>query len=152
MKNQIHTFQIQGEIQALDLEVLKDSVLKYLESDPLFVVVDLSQTLSLVPEIDLQKQLSEIKAFAQAKNLSLIIAQSDIESMHAHQRVVELALQKKMQILENKIELRRQMNDDAVRLRNENEHLRKSLEEQVLSNPFQHKLSPFAEKLWREES
>ena len=105
MKNQIHTFLIQGEITPQDLTVLNGSVLKYLESDPAYVIIDLSQAQLSVSELELQKILREIKTFAQAKDLSLVISQSDVESMHAQQMVVEMALQKKLQFLENKIEI-----------------------------------------------
>ena len=150
MKNQIHTFLIQGEITPQDLTVLNGRVLKYLESDPAYVIIDLSQAQLSVSELELQKILREIKTFAQAKDLSLVISQSDVESMHAQQMVVEMALQKKLQFLENKIELRQQIQLDAVRLREENDALKKTIEAQPTSS-FQHKLSPIAEKLWSEK-
>jgi hypothetical protein len=156
IQKQIHTFQVEDEIFQPDLTVLKASLSRFFESSPTFVVLDLSQASLQLSDTELQMALLEIKTDAQSKNINLVIAQSDIESNLASQSVLEIALSKRAQILENKLELREKMKLDAVRMLEENEKMKLELTEKlsqkrILNQLTPGKLSPFMEKLWSDK-
>jgi len=137
----VQTFQVQEDILAQDLVLLRESLNRFFDSNPSFVVVDLSQASLQVSDDELQTTLIQIKTLAQSKEISLIVAQSDIESRLAHQQVLEAALQKRARILESKLELRERMKHDALRLKEENEKLREQLpKDESIPNPFMEKL------------
>jgi hypothetical protein len=157
IQNQIHTFQVQEEIFPQDLNLLKSSMIRFFESNPPFAVLDLSQSSLQVSDSELQSTLLEIKTHAQARNLHLSIAQSDIESDFAYQNVIESALLKRAKILETKLELREKLKADALRMIGENEKLKSELQEKLTEkkqqeNSVPHKLSPFMEKLWSDKA
>lgn len=155
VKSPVQTFQVQEDIFPQDLQVLKAGISRFFESNPEYVVIDLSQASLQVSDTELQAALLEIKTLAQSKRICLSIAQSDIESDYAHQMVIEMALQKRAQILENKLELREQMKADALRMIEENEKLKQELlekrqkaKQEQKSETAPNKLNPFIEKLW----
>jgi hypothetical protein len=127
-KNRVQTFLIQGEILRSDLEVLRQSLLTFLESKPPFLVIDLSQSSSMVPEADLQNCMQDIRTVAQAQNTELKIAHSDFESMRAAHQVIENGLNKTINVLESKIELRRDIQNQLSQLKTENDRIRTILE------------------------
>ena|GEM_PF-3292780 len=137
----VQTFQVQEDILAQDLILLRESLNQFFNSNPSFVVVDLSQASLQVSDDELQSTLIQIKTLAQSKEISLVIAQSDIESRLAHQQVLEAALLKRARILESKLELREKMKSDALRLKEENEKLREQLpKDDSIPNPLMEKL------------
>ncbi|MBS1960297.1 MAG: hypothetical protein JST80_12540 [Bdellovibrionales bacterium] len=144
MKNSIHTFSVQGEITSQDAKVLRTSLFTFLETNPLFLVVDLSQATLMIPDAEIHSILSEVRTLASAKNLSLAVAQSDFESLSAPKLVVEAALEKHVRILESKLELREKVKEQIKQLTEEN----KELKEKVKRSP--HSISPFVffEKIW----
>lgn len=144
MKNSIHTFSVQGEITAQDAKVLRTSLFTFLETNPPFLIVDLSNATLMIPDAEIHSILSEVRTLASAKNLSLSIAQSDFESLQAPKLVVEAALEKHARILESKLELRQQIKNQIKTLTEEN----KDLKEKVKRSP--RSISPFVffEKLW----
>ena len=146
MKNPVQTFHIHEEIQFSDLQVLKKSMIRFLETEPALVVLDLSEADLSVSETELNHVLSEIKTVAQTENCTLVIAQTDIESIRAPVWVQEIALQKKIQILQGKIELREEVLKNTDRLKEQNTQLRDQIG--TKKNPLSFGLSPLVEKLW----
>ncbi len=150
---QIQTFQVQNDIFPQDLTLLKSSLVQFFESNPEYVVIDLSQSSLQVSDSELQSTLLEIKTHAQAKNINLVVAQSDIESSYAQHKVLEMALAKRAQVLENKLELREKMKRDASRMLEENNKLKQEIAEKKRDQAqISHKLNPVMEKLWSDPS
>jgi hypothetical protein len=143
MKNHIQMFAVQGEITAQDAKVLRTSLFDLLESNPPFIVIDLSQATAMIPDSEVQTLLAEVRTLASAKNLSLSIAQTDFESLRAPKQVVESALAKKARILEGKIELREQIRAQITQLTEENQSLKQKLKLPSALSPFS-----FLEKIW----
>lgn len=143
MKNHIQMFSVQGEITTQDAKVLRTSLFDLLETNPPFLVVDLSQATTMIPESELHTLLAEVRTLASAKNLSLSIAQTDFESMSAPRQVIESSLQKQAKILESKIELRQQIRAQIAQLTEENKELKQKLNRPSALSPFS-----FYEKIW----
>jgi anti-anti-sigma regulatory factor len=143
MKNHIQVFGVEGEIQHHDAEVLRSALFTFLESQPPFVILDLSQATLMVPDSEIQKILTEVRTLAQSRNIQLSIAQTDLESLRAPKQVLESALEQRAKILEAKLELRQSIQDQTAKLKTENETLRSQLKRPSPLSPF----SVF-EKLW----
>lgn len=143
MKNHIQMFAVQGEITAQDAKVLRTSLFDLLETNPPFLVIDLSGATTMIPDSELHTLLGEVRTLASAKNLSLSIAQTDFESLRAPKQVVESALEKQARILEGKIELREQIRAQITRLTEENQDLKQKLNRPSALSPFS-----FFEKIW----
>ena len=143
MKNHIQMFSVQGEITAQDAKVLRSSLFTFLESDPLFLVIDLSCATLMIPEEEIHSLLSEVRSLASAKNINLTIAQTDFESLRAPRQVVDMALEKRARILQSKVELREQIQTQIVHLTQENLTLKEKMKRPRLLAPFS-----FLDRLW----
>lgn len=143
MKNHIEVLSVQGEITAQDAKVLRFSLFNLLEANPPYLIVDISQATTMIPDSELQTLLSEVRTLASAKNLSLSIAQTDFESLRAPKQVVEAALEKRARILESKLELREDIRKQITQLTKENQNLKEKLRKPSLLSPFS-----FFEKIW----
>ncbi len=148
IQEQVQIFHIHDDIEAFDLSVIRDSMLRFFTTKPQYVVLDLSQATLSISETELQKTLSEIKTVAQTECASLVIAQTDIESMRAPTLVIEQVLQNRIQNLTNRLELREEIKNHTEALKIQNQKLRRQLENRQRPEPFP--LSPLVEKLWRE--
>ena len=148
IQNEIHTFSIHDEITGIDTEVIKQSLMRFLNSDPTYVILDLSWATLELPETELEAALLEIKTYAQAKNINLVIARTDLESADAPQRVVELALEKRIQLLENKIDLRENLLKQTALLQKENQELREQREQEPADDGLSPIISPLVDRLW----
>jgi hypothetical protein len=153
MDDQVHHFKISGEMNSEDLQLLKQSLVRFLESTPEFVILDLSEIILHVPEIDLQAVLTEIRTLASAKGMHLQVAMSDFEVGIAKNSVLRNSLERKIKLLEGKIELREEMKRNLDEIRNLNRALKSELEDKTASlslsrrNPF----NPLFERLWSEK-
>ncbi|MBU6153182.1 MAG: hypothetical protein KGP28_02665 [Bdellovibrionales bacterium] len=153
MDEKVHHFKINGEISPSDLQVMKDSLCRFLESTPEFVVVDLSEITLQVPDFELQTTLTEIRTLALAKGVSLQIALSDIEAGTARKTVLQNALEKQLRILQGKLELREEMRQNMERILEANRALKSAIDEKSSAltlnrrNPF----NPLFERLWSEK-
>jgi CRISPR/Cas system-associated protein Csx1 len=153
MDEQVHHFKITGEITPEDLQILKGSFHRFLDSNPEFVVVDLSEITLQVPDFDLQTALTEIRTLASAKGISIQIAMSDIEAGIAKDSVLQSALERQIRVLQGKIELREEMKRNLEQIIDANRQLKSAIEEKNPSltlnrrNPF----NPLFERLWSEK-
>lgn len=152
----VHRFDVLGELSPNDLGVLKNSLFIFFNQlekagtiypslQPM-VVLDISESTIKVNEPKLQLFFSELKTLSMASQALLQIAQTDIESMHAEQRVLEQALLNRMNLLENKLKLAESVKSQIETLDQENQDLREQLKD---SEPT-HKPRSFFEKLWGE--
>jgi hypothetical protein len=155
IEDQVHQFKVTGEINDLDLQVLRRSLYLFLESNPTFTVLDLSDAILHVTDLEIQNLLTEIRTLASSKALHIAIAQTDIEVLHAKNSVLEAALQKQLEALQNKLELREKMRAQAESLLRENRELKERVEEQSrkLNDSRAHSglISPLVDRLWSEK-
>ena len=155
MDEQVHHFKVTGEISPSDLGVLRKSFFQFLESNPEFLVLDLSEVTLQVPDFELQTVLTEIKTLASSKALHLQIAQSDIEARVATQSVLEDALSRQVDALKAKIELREEMKRNLEKIIDSNRALKEAISERSSQlqtgssqkNPFH----PLIDRLWSEK-
>lgn len=127
-RNRVQTFSVQNELHRSDLEVLRNTLFTFLETKPPFLIIDLSAAQPMVPEIELQSLMQETRTLAMAQGTELQIAFSDFESMQAPQQIIQNALEDRIKILENKIELREQIKTQLSDLKKENLKIRAKLE------------------------
>ncbi|NDG83791.1 MAG: hypothetical protein EBX52_01990 [Proteobacteria bacterium] len=152
LDEQIHEFKVTGDIAPGDLNVLKKSLLRFLDTLPPFTILDLSEASLQVPDFELQGVLVEIQTLAKAKGLHLVVAQTDIESRVARRSLMEMALLKQIEILKGKIALREEIHSRLETLVHENRNLQvlldrsRSLAENTSGRGGV--LSPLLEKLW----
>jgi len=131
----IHRFTVLEDFGSGDREVLKKSLmlfLKKLEPNKTrshVLVVDFSECMLRINENRFQEFISEIRTQAIALGVSIVIAQSDIESIHAESKAVEQALQNKLNLLENKLNLIETVKNKIELFRTENETLKAQLKE-----------------------
>lgn len=153
MDEQVHHFKINGEIHASDLEILKQSLHRFLESKPEFVVIDLSETTLMIPDFEFQSVLTEIRTLGSSLGLSLQIATSDIEAGIAKNAVLRNALEKQLRVLQGKLELREEMKRNLEEIIEANRKLKNAIEDRKSEsslnrrNPF----NPLFERLWSEK-
>ncbi len=153
MDEQVHHFKINGEITPDDLQMFRKSLHRFLETNPEYVVIDLSEISLQVPDFELQTALTEIRTLAAAKGISLQIAMSDIEAGIAKNSVLQSALEKQIRVLQGKIELREEMKRNLEQIVEANRALQSAIEDRSVSlslnrrNPF----NPLFERLWSEK-
>jgi hypothetical protein len=151
VKDQVHVFTVRDQISNEDLLLVRQSLALYFESMPAYVVLDLSQARLDVAETELHAALSELKSIAQASNLSFVVAQTDIESLHAQSLVVAAALQKKVDVLERRLKLQSEVKDSITNLKSQNETLKNDLKANAKpADKSSHVFSPLVERLWSE--
>lgn len=151
MDEQVHHFKVTGEITPSDLTTLRQSLFQFFRSNPSYVVLDLSESVLQVPDIELQNTLTEIRTLGKSKQMNLAIAQTDIEARLARQNLLEGALLQQIDVLKSKIELREQIRKNIEELRIQNQTIKQSLQEQTKASASSEKsrlLSPLIEKLW----
>ncbi len=156
LEDQVHTFKIQESLEARDAVVLKDSLFRFFETRPSYTILDLSHAQINIPDKDFQQLLSEIHTFATARDLNLTLALNTAEASRAKQAVLETALQKQVEILQAKLELREKMRAEAESLLAENANLKTSVSTHIeqlktLKSGTHPLLSPLIEKLWSEK-
>jgi hypothetical protein len=144
---------------------LKMGITRFLDSNPSFVVIDFSSATLMVPDSELQVVIQGLKTVALSKQIDFYVAHTDIESIRAQRNVLEMALTKKVKILQNKVEIREKLKNDAEKLLSENLDLKNTVAEQMerlqalkdkakndpQTRSLIHKLSPMLEKLWSEK-
>jgi hypothetical protein len=152
LNENVHEFKVTGDIGPGDLNVLRKSLLRFLDSLPPFTILDLSEASLQVPDFDVQGVLVEIQTLAKAKALNLVTAQTDIESRAARRSLMETALQRQIDILNGKIALRKEIHSRLESLVDENRKLRDQLDrtrsEFERQNGRPGRLSPIIDKLW----
>jgi hypothetical protein len=141
----IHRFTILGEFNSSDRDVLKQSFILFfqrIESPELshsLIIIDFSDFTLKINENRLQECIQEIKNLAISLGVSITIAQSDIESIHAENSVIEKSLQNRINLLENKLELMSNVKkkigfyfDENTQLKNKiNENLKKEMNQKT---------------------
>ncbi|NDG86132.1 MAG: hypothetical protein EBX52_13970 [Proteobacteria bacterium] len=153
MDEQVHHFKINGEISPEDLQILRGSLHRFLESNPEYLVIDLSEITLQVPDFELQGILTELRTLASARGVSFQVAMTDIEAGVARTAVLQSALEKQIRILEAKIELREEMSRNLEQIIDANRSLKTAIEEKKSEltlnrrNPF----NPLFERLWSEK-
>lgn len=155
LDDQVHTFGVTETLNGQDLVILRDSLFRFFDSHPAYTILDLSHANISVPPRELEQILVEINNFAQARGLNLIIARTELDAASGKKKVLELALQKHLELLQAKVEIREKMRNQALRLVAENAELKESMNLQLkklkaLKND-QNPLSPLLEKLWNEK-
>jgi hypothetical protein len=149
MDEQVHQFKITGEVNPSDIVLLKQSLFQFFETQPAYVVLDLSEIHLQVPDFELQNTITEITTLAKSKKMNLAIAQTDIEARRVHQRLMESALVEQIELLKSKIELREEILKNIEELRAQNQSIRRSLEEKnKVTDEKSGFLSPLIERLW----
>ena len=156
LEDQVHTFKIEESFDTQDGAVLKNSLFRFFETNPSYTILDLSAAQINVSENELQSLLSEIHIFASSRNLNLTLALNSSEAARAKHSVLEAALQKQVEILQAKLELREKMRTEAEKLLTENLHLKTSVKDHIeqlksLKSGSPSLLSPLVEKLWSEK-
>ena len=155
VEDQVHTFDATDELNEHDLRVLKESLFRFFESQPAYTILNLSQASITIPVAELERTLSEINTFATARGLNFMITRTLEEAQKSTQMVLEMALQKQVEILQGKLELREKMRTEAEFLVSENLKLKNAVEEQIQKLKELQKnegpLSPLLEKLWSEK-
>jgi hypothetical protein len=154
----IHRFTILGDFNSSDRDVLKKSFMNYfsrLQAKDLLqslVIVDFSECSLKINENKLQECILDIKNQAVSVGLTIVIAQSDIESIHAENLVIEKALQSRIQLLENKLELIDSVKNKIRFFQEENANLK-----EIISAPSRKSREQKAgkigifEKLWSDQ-
>jgi len=129
----VHRFEVLGDFNLNDLDVLKNSLFVFIgkfehrvKSKPI-MIIDFSECSVKLNETMFQEFITEIKTQALASGISISIAQSDIESIHAENKAVELALLSKINLLENKLNLIENVKNSILTVQLENELLREKL-------------------------
>jgi hypothetical protein len=155
LDDQVHTFGVTETLNGQDLLILKDSLFRFFDSHPAFTIIDLSLANLSVPTAELDQILVEINNFAQARGLNLVIARTEVQAVSGKEKVLERALQKHLELLQAKVEIREKMRGQAALLVAENAELKESMNLQfeklkALRND-QNPLSPLLEKLWNEK-
>jgi len=139
----IHRFDVLGEFLPRDLDVMKNSLQFFfgrLSSSSkknskipgkIFptVVLDFSESTIRINEAKLQVFVADLKTAALASHTFLSIAQTDIESMHAEQNVIEQAMLAEISVLENRLALVESTKNKVQDLSKENNRLREELQE-----------------------
>ena len=155
LEDQVHVFEITEDLGTQDLKILKDSLFRFFESHPVFTILNISPAQLIASHAEIETTLSEIQNFASARGLHLVIARTADEAVKSKQLVLERALQKQVEVLQAKLELREKMRVQAEQLVAENGRLKDTMDEQVkklktlqdVGGP----LSPLLEKLWSEK-
>ncbi len=129
-QNPIHHFNLTGELNASDLTVLRDSLYRLYESNPAYVVIDVSRLETGLLNPQLESVLKEIQCLATAKNQDFYVAQTALEASSAFSRVLEQALDKRARIAQGKQEVLKQMKEVAAELTKENIKLKSVLQNQ----------------------
>ena len=84
--------------------------------------------------------------------ISLYIAQTEKEALNAQQKVIEETLHKKIELLQNRLELREQLRAQAAQIIEENAKLKVTIQEKTeqleSASGFQGRLKPMLERLW----
>jgi hypothetical protein len=153
----VHRFDVLGEFIPNDLAVVKNSLFIFFDqlnksgtnfpAPAPIVVLDISESTIKINEAKLQLFITELKTYALASQVFLIIAQTDIESMHAEQKAIEQALQNQLNLLENKLNLIESVKTQIQQMKNENQDLR----EQLKDSDSKIKPRGFFDKLWGEQ-
>ena len=156
LDDQVHTFKVEEQLDQRDCAVLKDSLFRFFETRPSYTILDLSEARVEISEKDLQLLLSEVHTFATSRDLNLTLALTLPEAARAKQSVMETALQKQVEILQAKLELREKMSVEAEKLLAENANLKTSVTDHIeqlkeLKIGSNSLLSPILEKLWSEK-
>lgn len=152
LDEQVHEFKVTGDIGPGDLNVLKKSLLRFLDTLPPFTILDLSEASLQVPDFELQGVLVEIQTLAKAKGLLLVVAQTDIESRVARRSLVETALHRQIDLLKGRIAIREEIQSRLESLLAENRQLKNQLDRtrsELENRPGRTgRLSPVIDKLW----
>lgn len=129
----VHRFEVLGDFNHNDLDVLKNSIFVFIgkfdrptKSKPI-MIIDFSECSIKLNESTFQEFIAEVKNLALASGVSITIAQSDIESIHAENKAVELALLSKINLLENRLNLMETVKNSIFTVEKENELLRERL-------------------------
>jgi hypothetical protein len=155
LEDQVHTFNVTERLNVEDAVLLKESLFRFFESHPPYTILDLSHAVITAPLAEFEVQLNEVIHFAAANGLNLIVARTAEESASSKQSVLELALQKQLEVLQAKLELREKIRAQAEVLVAENADLKVSMNEQLLKLKILQRsegpLNPLLEKLWGEK-
>ena len=133
----IHRFTILEEFSSRDREVLKKSLQIFFDKigieriPSIILVLDFSDCILKMHENRFQDFVAEIKNHASAQGATIIIAQSDIESIHAENKALEQALQSRINILENKLNLIETVKKRIDEYQNENIVLKEQLKDAI---------------------
>jgi hypothetical protein len=148
----VHRFEILGDFSIEDLDVLKTSLFRFIgtidrtEKNPPAMIIDFSEARIRMQERVFQDSISEIRNQAIAYGIVVSIAQSDIESIHAESRAMETALNSKINLLENRLQLMETVKKSILEMEKENEFLR----EKVKKTESKKGARGIFEKLWSE--
>lgn len=148
----VHRFEVLGEFTNEDLEILKSSLFRFIgkidrtEKVSPAMIVDFSESKIRLNERIFQDTISEIRNQAIAYGITISIAQSDIESIHAQSRTLESALNTKINILENRLHLIETVKKSILEMEKENEALR----EKIKKAESKKGARGIFEKLWSE--
>ncbi len=151
MDEQVHHFKVTGEVAPNDLTLLKKSLFGFFDSNPSFVVLDLSEIMLQIPDFELQGVLTELITLGKSKQINLAVAQTDIEARLARKTLLEGALSQQLEVLQTKIELREKIRKDIEDLKRQNQSIKESLEEKarVAASAEKSRLfTPLLERLW----
>jgi hypothetical protein len=135
--------------------LLKESLFRFFASHPAYTILNLSHAELKVPHEDFEKTLLEIQSDAGARGLHLVIARTAEEGAHSKQLVLKRALQKQVEVLQAKLDLREKIKSQAEQLLTENAKLKENVNRQVKELKTLHQntnpLNPLFEKLWSEK-
>jgi|GEM_PF-5490556 len=147
---QVHHFKLTGEIQSEDLALFRASMMRFLDTQPEFVVLDLSEITLQVPDIELQGVLTEIRTLASAKALHLQVALTDIEAATATDSLLQSALERQIHSLRAKIEIREEMRRNLEKIIEANSALKSAIDErtQGIEQNGSNRLNPLIDRLW----
>jgi hypothetical protein len=155
-QNPIHHFTLTETLESSDLDVLRTSFHQLYESNPPYLVVDVSQLETGLQNAKLESLLKEITALAQSKCLDFFIARTQLEADTAFALVLEVALDKKTRILKGKQQIHNEMRTVATQLLQENERLKSVLQSEhdllATNSPPTGKMSSLLDRFWNESN
>jgi hypothetical protein len=148
----LHRFEVLGDFSENDLDVLKSSLFHFIETihrsgtNAPVMILDFSESKIRIHERVFQDVISEIRNRAIAEGLVISTPQTDIESIHAESQALESALNSRVSILENRLQLMESVKSSIIAMEKENELLR----EKVKKAESKKGARGIFEKLWSE--
>lgn len=150
--NAVHRFDVLGDVNSNDLEVIEKSLTRFLldlePSDAHFnaMIIDFSDCTLKAPEPVLQECTENLKGLALSSKVFLTVSQTDIESLHAQNKIIETALNHRIQELETRLLMMESVKNQIRVLEYDNKNIREQLNSRSIGN----RSTGIFDKLWGE--
>ena len=151
-ENPVHHFKATGQMTAQDLKVIRAALYRLFESNPSYVVLNLSGVINLdqTPKILYTQVITELTSLALSKKIFFRVNKNEEEQTDSIHAILEEALHEKQALMNSKKQVKEELKNTARALFEENESLKKQLN--VLKDrPTQdsgNSLGTLLDKLW----